>query len=556
MYKEFSKYSDLIFHVCIISVLLNIFALVFSLFVIIVYDKVIGSKQLSLLYAITSAVLVLMIFDFVAKRLKSELVGKIRSRFELGFGDELSNTIFSGKVMSHEVKKRLSGCLQSKAQIADFLSTAVPIILVDFPFVIVFLSIIYFIAPDLFFIPLIAVFFLFFVMFIMGSQRGSSIEHYNNSSHNFQAFYSSLLGAQNLIQFWPGNWKIQKKWRALKNNEVRASTIMLSKNYLIIDLIQLISQACQIGIVFWGTLLFFENKITFGILFASVILTGRAFSPLAGIARIVSNWPQLLNSKMDLQAVKHQEIFEKKAVKLTNFNFSVTDLCLTYDQANMPALQGIVLDIQNGEKVGLVGPPSSGKSSVLNCLAGRLAPSKGNITLGGIKLIEIPPSQLGTTVSLIDQFPTFFPGTVRENIDFGLFDNDSAEIDLIFEKFEHYMLFDILKNTLNRSISSDGRELTGGERKLLATMRALIIKPKILLLDEPTNSFDTESEKKFVALIKQEFVNSTVVVASHRIEALSFVDKLYIMREGNIVAGGPLSKFLTLPKHTEEKINS
>ena len=81
------------------------------------------------------------------------------------------------------------------------------------------------------------------------------------------------------------------------------------KSFLISDLIQMVSQACQIGIIFWGTILYFEGQITFGVLFASVILTGRAFAPLAGFARIIGNYPQIRSAQKDPESDKVRSCF-------------------------------------------------------------------------------------------------------------------------------------------------------------------------------------------------------------------------------------------------------
>ena len=180
---------------------------------------------------------------------------------------------------------------------------------------------------------------------------------------------------------------------------------------------------------------------------------------------------------------------------------------------------------------------------MLRCIGGQIQPSQGQITLGGIDLSNIDPRQLTTNISLVDQFPTFFPGTVQENIEYGLKTKSDNQLDDLLERFEKFDLLETVADTLNRDISSDARELTGGKESFVAALRSMITRPKILLLDEPTNSFDAEKEARFMAMIREEFQSETIVVASHRVEALSFVESLFILKDGKIVADGPSSKF-------------
>ena len=121
-------------HFCTVSALLNTFAMAFSMFVIVVYDKVIGSNQHSLLNVAVSAAVLILFFDFIAKRLKAALVGQIRFKFEEGFNKKVSKQLFFENSADQTKAKNLNNSLQTKAQISDFIGNAIPIFLVDLPF--------------------------------------------------------------------------------------------------------------------------------------------------------------------------------------------------------------------------------------------------------------------------------------------------------------------------------------------------------------------------------------------------------------------------------------
>ena len=168
------------------------------------------------------------------------------------------------------------------------------------------------------------------------------VEHPKHATQEFQNIFFSLLGAQNLVRTLPGSHKIEEKWKALSEKELQTSDTSQKKSFLISDLIQMVSQACQIGIIFWGTILYFEGRITFGVLFASVILTGRAFAPLAGFARIIGNYPQIRSAQKDLKAIKSAHVLEFKHHSITNFDLVIGNASLLFDQTQKPALQHII----------------------------------------------------------------------------------------------------------------------------------------------------------------------------------------------------------------------
>jgi len=219
-------------------------------------------------------------------------------------------------------------------------------------------------------------------------------------------------------------------------------------------------------------------------------------------------------------------------------------LCRHYQMgsATIRAVDGISLEISNGEFVALLGASGSGKSSLLNLIAGLDSPTSGNITTAGKKLAGLSREELAKyrrhTVGMVFQSFNLVPAmTVFENV----------ELPLRFAEVERSKRRVLVTDALERVGLSDRIrhrpvELSGGEQQRVALARALINQPSILLADEPTGNLDSRTGTEVMELIRglNESLNMTVVLVTHeRNLAEKYADRLVFLADGKIVADQP-----------------
>ncbi len=210
--------------------------------------------------------------------------------------------------------------------------------------------------------------------------------------------------------------------------------------------------------------------------------------------------------------------------------------------ATIRAVDGISLEISNGEFVALLGASGSGKSSLLNLIAGLDSPTSGNITIAGKKLAGLSREELAKyrrhTVGMVFQSFNLVPAmTVFENV----------ELPLRFAEVERSKRRVLVTDALERVGLSDRIrhrpvELSGGEQQRVALARALINQPSILLADEPTGNLDSRTGTEVMELIRglNESLNMTVVLVTHERDlAEKYADRLVFLADGNIVADQP-----------------
>jgi ATP-binding cassette, subfamily C, bacterial LapB len=231
-------------------------------------------------------------------------------------------------------------------------------------------------------------------------------------------------------------------------------------------------------------------------------------------------------------------------IQLANVSFR-------YPGAGRNSLSDINLSINPGERIGIIGRVASGKSTLGRLLCGLYAPTEGEMMVDGLDSRQYHPHQLREQFRFVAQDADVFSGTVRENLKLGSARaNDGQLVDAVVRSGADIFLsrdaagFDL-------DVGERGGRLSGGQRALLILARSLVNPSKMLFLDEPTGSMDTQTELYFIEHLKKALDDQqTLVVATHRHNMLSILDRLIVIDGGRILADGPrdeVLKHLTQP---------
>jgi ATP-binding cassette subfamily C protein LapB len=207
------------------------------------------------------------------------------------------------------------------------------------------------------------------------------------------------------------------------------------------------------------------------------------------------------------------------------------------------------LQIQAGEKVALLGRMGAGKSTLLQLLSGLQSPQQGHVALDSLDLSLIDPADLRRDVGLLTQNARLFHGSIRENVTMGM---PLATDDQVFEAIAMAGALPFLQSRaegLDELIHEGGLGLSGGQRQALLLARTLIRQPSIVLLDEPTAHFDEVTERHVIDLVGNWMGPRTLVVATHRMPVLQWVDRIVVIDGGRIVMDGSKEQVLGRLSH-------
>ena len=221
----------------------------------------------------------------------------------------------------------------------------------------------------------------------------------------------------------------------------------------------------------------------------------------------------------------------------------IRDLTFGYSALDAPLLEGISISLEPGARVAIVGGSGSGKSTLGRLVAGILRPWRGEVTIDGVPIVDIPPELFADTVSYVDQDIFLFAGTVRENLT--LWDDLVPEMALTQGLKDAQVHDDIMMRDggLESRVEEGGVNFSGGQRQRLEIARALVGDPRILVLDEATAALDPVMEKQIDDNLRRR--GCTCVIIAHRLSTIRDCDEIIVLKRGRIMERGTHETLLT-----------
>ena len=297
-----------------------------------------------------------------------------------------------------------------------------------------------------------------------------------------------------------------------------------------------------------GGLKALNGEINVGAYSMLVFLTQRLLWPLVGLAEIIDLYARAMASTHRLLNILDEpnaaqpvvNPLEKMSVAgaltLDNMSFAYT--------LGRPVLSDISLNIPAGGSLGIVGATGSGKSTLVKLLLKYYSPNQGAIALDGMPYTEMSDRALRSHIGYVSQDVFLFPGSVRENLCYGMSDVSDEQLINAATMAQAWSFIQELPQGLDTPIGERGVRLSGGQRQRLSLARALLKQPAILILDEATSAIDNETEAAIQASIDQVSKTCTLIVVAHRLSTLVTMDNIVVLDKGQVVERGSHSDLL------------
>ena len=530
-----------------------------------VYDRVIPTQAHATLMALTVGVGIAVLFEFILKQVRSLMVDRGCKAIE-----EVLSEVFFQRMLDirMEARPRTVGSFAAQVRqfelVRNFMSSSTVFLLADLPFCFLFIAVIGIIGGWLAAIPLVLLPVVLTTSLWLNWRIGKLTRRQLQDTRHKNGLLVDVIDGIESIKAAGAETKMLDRWRQLVAS---SSSLELDTRYLSTmasHLAQLLQQLSYVAIIGLGAWMISAGQISMGALIACSILSNRALSPITQIASWVTQWQHAKEALHGLDEMMRLPIDQpgigsaimpsscSGAVRLEQVTFAFSD--------KLTALQPVTMTIDSGERIAIVGPIGSGKSTLIRLLSGLYRPLSGKIFLDGVDMALLARAFLREQIGYLPQDVRLLHGTLRDNLTLGIPPpNDSALLDAA----KMTGLDRVIRTHpqgMELPIQEGGRGLSGGQRQLLGLTRLLLRQPALLLLDEPTAAMDVDLEASVMQnMLSSLPASTTVVLVTHKASLLRLVDRVIVMDQGRILMDGARSEVmakLTTPVPTPQSHES
>jgi len=527
------------------AVMINLFALGSSLFVMNVYDRVVPNNAIETLWVLSVGVLVVYVFDFILKNLRAYFLDHAGRKADVKVSARLFEQMLG---MTMEARPSSAGVMASHMRefetLRDFFTSATMAALIDLPFIFFFIAIIAIIGGPIAFVPLAAIPIVLIVGMALQKPLQAAIKESMMESALKNALLFETISGLETVKVQAAEGHTQRRWEELTDKSSRTSVKTRKVNAFALNFATFVQQLVSVFVVIVGVFLIKEAEISMGALIACVILSGRAMAPLAQIAGLLTRMHQSAESLRQLDELMKKDVERptgKHFISMPSIQGKVEfrDVLFHYPEQSVPALNNLNFTLEAGDHVGVIGAVGSGKTTIERLMINLYQPESGSVQLDGTDVRQIDPGDLRRNVGAVQQSPQLFYGSVRENITMG---HEMAPDRAVLRAAELAGVTEFLKESqagLDTQVGERGEALSGGQRQAVAIARALLYDPPVLILDEPTASMDPASENRLRKRLHHVTEGRTTLLITHKGSMLTLVDKLILLDRGKLVAFGP-----------------
>ena len=283
-----------------------------------------------------------------------------------------------------------------------------------------------------------------------------------------------------------------------------------------------------------------DGELDVGAYAIIVFITQRLLWPLTRLGQTFDLYQRAMASTtrvLDLVDTEIGIVEGNEELNNVQGNIQFNNIKFTYPERES-VLDDISFNIKAGETVGLVGSTGSGKTTITRLLMRFHDPLSGDLEIDGINIKDLKLNSLRSSISLVSQNTTLFPGTVRENIAYGNPDSNEEQIRYAAGIAEASFFISELPEDMDTNIGEDGHKLSGGQRQRLAIARAVLKDAPILILDEATSNVDNETEAALQRSIEKISVDRTTLIIAHRLSTIRNADRIIVLDSGSISEEG------------------
>jgi ATP-binding cassette subfamily C protein LapB len=540
-------------HVAVAAFIVNVLALAAPLFIMNVYDRVIPNGAIPSLIALSIGLTIAIVFDFVLRTVRSLIIDMTGKKIDVVLASNIFEHVQSVKMAQRPTSVGiLANQMRDFDSVREFFTSGTVVSTTDLVFAMLFIAILFMIAGPLAWIPIVMLPLMITVGLILQRPLDRAMRRLQAESAARHGVLVESLSGMETVRAIGAEARMQTAWERSVAATARSGEDVHFWASLALTASSTAQQVTSLLMIVIGVFLILDGKISVGALVASSMLAGRVLAPISGIAAVITRATQTLIALKAIDRVMNLERErppERSYVsrRIEEGRVAFENITFRYPGGAENALEKVTFHIKGGERVGIIGRVGSGKTTVGRLMVGFYDPDDGRVMVDGVDARQYDPADLRAGIGFVLQDTDLFYGKLRDNITFGKPSATDEEV-LAAARLSGVESF-IAGHPLgyDMPIAEGGRSLSGGQKQAIGLARTLIRQPKVLFLDEPTAHFDVRSEAEFLERLKHLAAETmTIIISTHRLSLLGFVERLLLFERGRLVADGPRDKVIAM----------
>lgn len=530
--------------VLLASLLINLFVLASPLFTMNVYDRVIPNNATETLMVFSIGVISVYFIDSLLKFVRTRMLEIAAKKSDVVMSSIIFEKVLDLKMAMHPKSVgSFASNIRDFDAIRSFLTNSTMAVLIDLPFAVIFLLVIYYIGGMIVIIPILMMLFIFIYAMIIRKPLERSIESTHEASARKNGILIESLNSIETIKTQGMSGQMQWKWEESVGDIAQKSLRSRLLSASVPTITGFFVQLTTVLIVIYGVFLIKDLELTMGGLIGIVILSSRTVAPMGQIAALLTNYSDAKSAYDVINTITTQpmeRLSDQHFLERDSFQGKIEfkNVTFAYPETEVPALKNVSFVINPGEHVGIIGRIGSGKSTIEKLILKLYDPDEGSILIDNIDISQVDPARLRKYIGYVSQDIGLFRGTVKENI---LHRAPSANDDLLLKVAVLSGVDEFVRRHplgYNMPIGERGQGISGGQRQSIGIARALIADAPLMLLDEPTNALDQLSETELMKNLEEVFVGKTLLLVTQKLTLLPYTERVIVMHHGSVYMDG------------------
>ena len=526
--------------VAILSFFANLLMLTGPIYMLQVYDRVLSSRSIETLIALSALVAFLYGVMGLLDWSRGRIMGRVGARFQA----RLDRRVFDAVIRKSAVApdQNTATGLRDLESVQRLQTSPVILAMFDLPWTPFFIAGIWIFHPWLGVLAVCGGLLLVIISLLNQVVTRHPVMRANVATVQSEKISEQLSTESETVQALGMRQAAFDRWQQARDrsltDHIRAADLGGSFTS-VTKTFRLFLQSAMLGV---GAYLVLQDELTPGAMIAGSILLGRALAP---IEQTIGQWPLVQRARQGWHALGEllSDVPPERArtpLPRPKALLQVQQVTIVPPGEKQPALRGVSFTIEPGQAVGVIGPSGSGKSTLARALSGLWRPSAGKIRLDGAALDNFAPEVLGQHVGYLPQRVQLFDGTIADNIARLAPEPDAEAVVRAARKADAHDMILKLPDGYDTRVTSGGGRLSGGQVQRIGLARAMYGDPVVLVLDEPNSNLDNEGSEAVnhaIRAFKEE--GRAVLIMAHRPAAIQECDMLLVLEQGLARAYGP-----------------